>query len=146
MTRPIQSDGRVHGVTVACQGENDRWLLIRRSEHVAAPGLICFPGGGVELGECRAATAHREFMEEVGGKIQLDREIWHHVCDDKPLTLFGWLADMQTPADELVADPKEVAELLWLTLDEAVNHPDALSGTAQFCKAIVNALCEKSSA
>jgi len=138
MTRPVQPDGRVHGVTIACPGEKDRWLLIRRSEHVAAPGRICFPGGGVELEESRRDAAIREFREEVGAEVRLEREVWKRVCPGKPLTLFGWLGRMTGTV--LSPDPQEVSEVLWLTLDEAASHPDALEETDDFCRAIREAL------
>ncbi len=132
-----QPDGKIHGVTIACCRDDGRWLLIRRSAHVAAPGTICFPGGRLEIGEARAQAARREFQEEVGAPVLLQREIWRRVCPDRPLILFGWLGRML--GSELKPDPREVAEVLWLTLEEAYHHPEALRHTDHFCRAIAGA-------
>ena len=131
MNRPRYPDGRVHGVVVACRREDGRWLLIRRSRHVAlAPRHVCFPGGGIEFGEEHAAAAIREFREELGGQITLHREVWVWEDPQRPLKLFGWYADLDS--GPLTPNPQEVEEVLWLTTEEALRHPDGLPGTANF--------------
>ena len=134
--RPIQPDGRLHGVVAAIRREDGRWLLIRRSTHVAAPGKVCFPGGGVEVGEDRAIALVREIQEELGVTIRPVKQCWNWESPDRPLTLWGWLAEIVS--GELRPDPMEVAEVLWLTAEEAVGHPDALETNRGFVACLLN--------
>ncbi len=41
---------------VAVVMRGDRFLTIRRSAEVLAPGKYCFPGGGIEAGETEVAA------------------------------------------------------------------------------------------
>lgn len=134
MTRPRQTDGRVHGSIVGCTDQSGRWLLIRRSEKVIAPGKVCFPGGAVEPGEDPMAAAAREIKEELGFDVTLTGPVWQHDFDDRPLTLFGFMATQVT--GEMKPDPYEVAEVLWLTPDQVHTHPDALPMTELFVEAL----------
>jgi len=138
--RPIHPDGRVHGVIVGCRRDDGRWLLIRRSEHVVAPLKVCFPGGAVDLGEDYEDAARREFNEELGVDVQLLRQVWTMVSEEKPLTLFGWLGRIQSL--DLQPDPHEVAETMWLSTDEVARHPEALPRTGEFVAALEQALRE----
>ena len=45
------STGRTHGAAVAVILDGDKFLIIKRSANVRAPGQYCFPGGGIEAGE-----------------------------------------------------------------------------------------------
>jgi len=135
MNRPTQTDGRVHGVIVGCRRDDGRWLLIRRSEHVVAPLKVCFPGGAVEVGEDVRAAAKREMREEVGAEVELVEQVWRHDFDDRNLTLRGFRGRLLTA--ELTIDPHEVAEVLWLTAQEARSHPDALEKTGAFVEALL---------
>ena len=56
---------RKHGV-VAVILRGERFLVIRRSQHVRAPGMHCFPGGGIEPGEAEPDAVRRELLEELG--------------------------------------------------------------------------------
>ncbi len=134
MSRPLQEDGRLHGVLVGCRREDGRWLMIRRSAHVAAPGMVAFPGGAVEPGEDMAAAAMREFREELGAEAALLGLVWHFVCDDRPLTLWGYLGRLATDAFD--PDPAEVSEVLWLNAEEAAAHPDVLVNSDKFIAAL----------
>jgi len=137
MTRPIHEDGRVHGIVVGCRREDGRWLMIRRAAHVAAPLKVCFPGGAIEHGEQHIDAARRELREELGIDVEPTVQVWHHLSPDKPLRLFGWLGEMRST--DIQPDPAEVAEVLWLTAEEASSHPDALPGTAELIAALVTA-------
>lgn len=146
--RPIQPDGRLHGVVVACRRGDDRWLLIRRSATVAAPLRVCFPGGAVELGEPQPDAVRREMKEELGLDVTATACVWRWDAPDQPLTLWGWLAQPCVRGHEpgasatggadwgLSPNPAEVSEVLWLTLDEAAAHPDGLPSTASLVAAL----------
>ena len=134
--RPIQPDGKVHGVVAAIRRPtDDRWLLIRRSYTVTAPGKICFPGGTVELGETLENALSREMREDLGAEIRAVRQCWKWESPDKPLILFGWIAELLS--ENLQPDPAEVAETLWLTAEEAVEHPDAMPSNRSFVACLV---------
>ncbi len=141
MNRPRQSDGLVHGVIVGCprttQDGQTEWLLIRRSDRVASPGQVCFPGGAVEPGEDKTLAAAREMKEELGIDVSLTGPVWDHTFDDRPLILWGFMAD-QVDAT-LTPDPYEVADVLWLTRDQVHEHPDAMPMTESFVDALENA-------
>ena len=94
--RTIQNDGRVHGVIVGCQREDARWLLIRRSATVAMPLRVCFPGGGIDGEETQEQAAVREMHEELSAPITPLSCVWQLVAPDRPLTLWGWHAELQS--------------------------------------------------
>jgi 8-oxo-dGTP pyrophosphatase MutT (NUDIX family) len=121
-------------VIVGCRDAQGRWLLIRRGAHVAAPLQVCFPGGAIEPGEDRDAAAIREMREELGLEVALLRQVWRHDFDDRPLTLWGYIA--QTNSQTPTPDPYEVAEVLYLTTDEVCAHPDAMPMTDAFVRAL----------
>ena len=72
-------------------------LVIRRSRHVIAPLVYCFPGGGIEDGETEEAAAVREVHEEIGLEIRPLRRLWECVTAWK-VHLAWWLAEMDPRA------------------------------------------------
>ncbi|MDK1025665.1 MAG: NUDIX domain-containing protein [Gammaproteobacteria bacterium] len=134
--RSLQADGYLHGVIVACQDEKCRWLMIRRSENVVAPLKICFPGGGIEENESQSEAVVREMREELDAIVQPVACVWSHCYEERAVKLWGWLAELQP--NKIRPNPSEVAEVLWLTADEAVNHPDALPRTADFLSSLLD--------
>jgi 8-oxo-dGTP pyrophosphatase MutT (NUDIX family) len=135
MERAIPEDGRVHGVIVACPREDGRWLLIRRSHREQfGPLAICFPGGKAEPGESARDTAVREMREELGIGVEALRLIWRHAIPESNLMLWGVVARLESTA--FVLEPAEVEEALWMTLDEAAKHPEALPSTVPFVEAL----------
>ena len=138
MTRFIQPDGHLHGVIVACQHPDGRWLLIRRSATVPAPLRICFPGGGMDAGETQEETVIREMREELDADVIPVQCVWHYRAPDRPLTLWGWLGKLRSLT--LTPNPEEVDELLWLSATEVSTHREALPRTDVFMAAILNAL------
>lgn len=138
MTRYYQPDGHLHGVIVACQRDDGRWLLIRRSATVPAPLQICFPGGGIDAGEDQETAVVREMREELDAVVVPVQCVWHFCSPERNLTLWGWLADLQSPI--LNPNPDEVHEILWLSAAEAVRHPDALPNTDAFLAALLKAI------
>jgi 8-oxo-dGTP diphosphatase len=138
MTQANQHNRRGDGVVVACRRDDERWLLIRRSAWVRAPLRVCFPGGWIDAGESQADAARREMREELGAEVLPLQCVWRHDFSERPLTLWGWLAELQSPT--LIPEPKEVHEVLWLTAAEVVQHPDVLPHTEAFIAALLKAL------
>jgi 8-oxo-dGTP pyrophosphatase MutT (NUDIX family) len=138
MTQTSAQNRQGHGVVVACQRNDGRWLLIRRSEAVRAPLRVCFPGGWVDDGEDQPTAVVREMREELGAEVVPVQCVWQHCFTERPLTLWGWLAELKSCT--LIPNPLEVHEVLWLTADEAVCHPDVLPHTDAFLAALLKAV------
>jgi 8-oxo-dGTP pyrophosphatase MutT (NUDIX family) len=136
--RFLQPDGHLHGVVVACQRADGRWLMIRRSDNVPAPLRVCFPGGALDEGEDQETTLAREMHEELSAIVEPIRCVWHYRWADRPLTLWGWLAKLKST--RLIPNPDEVHEILWLSEAEALRHPDVLPNTDAFLAALRQAL------
>ena len=95
---------------------DERLLIIRRSMTVAAPGKLCLPGGGIELGESESEALVREMQEELAIDVDPIRLCWRSVTP-WGTNLAWWLATLDhhiTP----VANPEEVAEVHWMTRNE----------------------------
>jgi 8-oxo-dGTP pyrophosphatase MutT (NUDIX family) len=140
MSRPRQSDGRVHGVVVACRDTDGRWLCIRRSATVAAPLKVCFPGGAIEANESQPSAVIREMQEELGIAVKPIQCVWRWDSPTTDLTLWGWTADCL--GTEIKPDPAEVAEVFWLRSDEISNHPDAMPTNRSFVQALMQSMGE----
>jgi 8-oxo-dGTP diphosphatase len=137
MTRFFQPDGHLHGVIVACQRADGRWLLIRRSATVPAPLGVCFPGGGMDEGETQAEAVVREMREELGAEVVPVCCAWQYHAPARRLTLWGWLAELRS--DHLIPSPDEVHEILWMTAEEILTHPEVLPRTNIFIASVLQA-------
>lgn len=138
MSHELQPDGRVHGVVFGCRRDDGRWLMIRRSRHVALlPNKVCFPGGGMLRGESQEQACVREAMEELGVRVAPVRAVWRHEFADRPITLYGWLSLLES--QDFDPDHQEVAEVLWLSRAEALAHPDGLPTNGPFIDALETA-------
>ncbi len=129
--RPIQPDGRVHGVAVAVRRQDGKWLMVRRSRSVGSPLKVCFPGGTIEAGESQEQAVVREMWEELGLAVRPVKQVWRHDFPDKPLTLWGWVAEVEDGAEPKINE-EEVAEVLWLDGMEGGSHTDALPTNRHF--------------
>jgi 8-oxo-dGTP pyrophosphatase MutT (NUDIX family) len=138
MPQETQQAERTEGIIVACQRADGRWLFIRRSATVRRPLRVCFPGGWIEAGESQQNAAVREMREELGAEIVPIRCLWQQLFGEPSRTLWGWLAELTSTS--LVPNPSEVHEVLWLTPEEAVQHPDVIPGTEDFLAALQRAL------
>src|SRR3954469_15545864 len=78
-------------VAVVMRGE--QFLVIRRSQHVRAPGMHCFPGGTIEPGESEAEALCREMLEELQLAARPQRLLWRSVTPWKT-ELAWWLAEI----------------------------------------------------
>lgn len=117
---------RRQGVIMAVRRNDGRWLCIRRAAGVPrAPLKIGMPGGEIEAGETQRQAVIREMREELGVVARPIRLVWEIDLPDRPWRLFAWLTELAE--HDLKPDAREVAEILWLTAEEAAVHPDALT-------------------
>jgi 8-oxo-dGTP diphosphatase len=98
-------------VAVVARGE--QLLVIRRSQHVRAPGMHCFPGGAIELGESESEAVRREMLEELSLVAQPQRLVWRSVTPWN-VELAWWLVEIDAAADPQ-PNPHEVESFHWLT-------------------------------
>src|ERR1051325_7472370 len=129
--RPLQPDGRVHGVAVAVRREDGKWLMVRRSAKVGSPLKVCFPGGTVEAQESQEQAVVREMWEELGLKVRPLKRVWQHEFPDKALTLFGWIAELADES-EMKMNEEEIAEVFWMDANEGCSHPEGMATNRHF--------------
>jgi 8-oxo-dGTP pyrophosphatase MutT (NUDIX family) len=134
MAHDLQEDGRVHGVVIGCRRDDGRYLMVRRSRHVPLPRKVCFPGGGICLGETQQAACIREAREELGVAVVPLKPVWWHDLEGTNIKLHGWLATLEP--GEITPEPLEIEEVLWLNRDEALAHPDGLPTNRAFIDAL----------
>lgn len=118
-------------VAVVLRGEH--FLVIRRSQHVRAPLMYCFPGGAIEPNEDEAAAVQRELQEELGLLSRAQRLLWRSTTPWN-VELAWWLAEVDARALP-VANPLEVESFAWLTAAEIRNLPDLLASNLEFLAA-----------
>ncbi|MFB5760222.1 NUDIX hydrolase [Paenibacillus medicaginis] len=113
--------------------QQDKWLLIKRSskeEH--AGGTLSLVGGKADLEgvstEILERTVRREIFEEVGIEIAEAVQFLYSssfVLDDgRPVINIVFLCEYGQ-GTAYPKSPDEVDEVLWMTTDEIMNHPDA---------------------
>ncbi|MGQ9605915.1 MAG: NUDIX domain-containing protein [Thermogutta sp.] len=135
---PSDSDDRVpnrRGVAAVIR-RGLRFLVIRRAADVAAPGMLCFPGGGLEPGETEENAVVRELFEELGVGAMPRRRLWRKVTP-WGVDLAWWLVELD-PKQQITPNPAEVAECLWLTDRELEHRGDLLESNHQFLAAWKN--------
>ena len=121
-----------HGV-VAVVIRDDKLLVIRRSQHVRAPGMHCFPGGAIEPGESEPCAVSRELFEELSVTARPLRLLWRSVTPWN-VALAWWLTEIAADAEPR-ANPREVESFAWLTADEIRRPPHLLASNLEFLDA-----------
>ena len=110
--------------------EDRHFLVIRRSQFVRAPGLICFPGGGIEPGEDLHTAVKRELMEELSLAVRVCGHLW--TSQTRWGTKLEWLVCQRVAGQEPIANPQEVEECLWMSPQMLQNHQDLLGSMPEF--------------
>lgn len=121
------------GVVVVVR-RGPRFLVIRRSAKVVAPGAWCFVGGAIHGGESQEQAVVREFREEVGAAVRPLRCIWRYRSPAGDLRLFWWLAELADEPFDL--NPAEVAEVRWCAVEELLALPELLESNREFLRVI----------
>ena len=129
MTDEKRLDRGRHAV-VAVIIEQSRFLVIRRSAFVKAPGLLCFPGGGIELNEDFEAAIRREMMEELKLEIDVLRHLWSSTT--RWGTKLEWLLCNRLPNCIPIPAPDEVAEVHWMNEQYLRSLRDLLGSIPEF--------------
>jgi 8-oxo-dGTP diphosphatase len=111
-----------------------RLLVIRRSRHVVAPGMICFPGGGIEGVETEVDALIRELGEELALVVEPVRRLWASVTP-WGVELAWWHCHLASDASPAV-NPAEVEAFYWYTPHEMRELPDLLESNQQFLAAL----------
>jgi 8-oxo-dGTP diphosphatase len=122
-----------HGA-VAVVLREARFLVIRRSAAVVAPGAYCFPGGGIEAGETEEQALVREFREELGATIVPVRRVWRSTTRWN-VELAWWLGDLAVDGT-LQLNPAEVDSVHWLASDEMLALAELLDSNREFLRAL----------
>lgn len=107
----------------------DKFLMTVRSEgEDYAPGALAYPGGKVEPatvgGNVLEETAKRELLEETGLTIKrleyLESKSFE-MQEDTFVMDVVFLAEVE-PGEAEVREPEEIAELVWMTAEEILDH------------------------
>ncbi len=114
---------RIRRGVIGILHRDDRYLFIQRAHGIAVPGRWCFPGGHVEPGETPRRAIIREMREELG----LTTRPYHRlgaVRARADVILAIWMVEMLD--GRLAPNPREVADVAWVTTDEIRTHPQGL--------------------
>jgi 8-oxo-dGTP pyrophosphatase MutT (NUDIX family) len=113
-----------------------RFLVIRRSQTVVAPGAFCFPGGGVEGEESEHAALVREIQEELGATVRPCERIWQSVTPWS-VELAWWTAELDG-GEKIVPNPAEVESVHWHTAEELRSLAGLLASNHGFLDALAS--------
>ncbi len=115
---------------VAIIVEDGKFLVIRRSELVRAPDLLCFAGGTIEDGETPQEAIERELQEELNLRGRALQHVW------QSRTAWGtkleWILVERHPDSQPAANLDEVAEWMWLDPPILLSHPKLLPSVPAF--------------
>ncbi len=133
-TPKIPDDPGRRGVVAVCLRDG-HMLVIRRAQSVVAPGMYCFPGGGIEGNESEADALVREFREEIGVAVRPLRPIWHCTTDWK-VELSWWLGELE-PGAVPNPNPAEVESVHWFTVEEMIALAELLPSNREFLELVM---------
>jgi 8-oxo-dGTP diphosphatase len=127
------ADGpRIFGA-VAVIVVDGRFLTIKRSLTVSAPGAICFPGGGIEAGEDSRTAVVRELQEELALDVRPIQQLWTSLTSWN-VHLSWWQCDAEN-IESIQLDAREVSEFRWETPSELGQNVDLLESNHEFLRA-----------
>lgn len=122
--------GKPRRGAVAIIVEDNQFLVIRRSELVRAPNLLCFAGGTIENGETPEQAIERELIEELNLQGSAIEHIWQSVTNWG--TMLEWVLVERHPDSIPIANLSEVAEWMWVTPIDLLRHPQLLPSVPAF--------------
>lgn len=131
----VEDRDRGRRAVVGVLFENGQFLVIRRSEKVRAPGLICFPGGGVETGEGLEEAVKRELMEELGLPVIVLGHFW--TTETRWGTRLEWMACKREIGVVPAINPEEVSEVMWVGARELAGRGDLLGSMPDFLEGYI---------
>jgi 8-oxo-dGTP pyrophosphatase MutT (NUDIX family) len=120
---------RKRGV-VAVIFRDARLLVIRRAQRVTAPGKLCLPGGAIEKGETESGALVREMHEELTLDVQ-PTQLCYRSVTSWGTNLAWWHAEMGQQ-QQPVANPREVADVYWMSRSEVRAAKDLLPSLPPF--------------
>jgi 8-oxo-dGTP diphosphatase len=112
-----------------------RVLVIRRGPGVMLPGYWCPPSGRIEAGETPEQAVIREVAEELGLIATPIAKVWECPTDDGDFLLHWWLTGIERY--DVRPDPREVAEVRWVTPDEFLELHPTFAGDREFFAAVL---------
>lgn len=112
---------------------DEAFLVIRRSQLVAAPGLLCFAGGGVEPGESEPEALVRELQEELALEAEPVACVWR--SETAWGTRLAWWTARIAAEAEPIPNPAEVEACMWMRREELEIAAKCLPSMPQFLTA-----------
>ena len=121
------------GAVVSVIFDGERFLTIKRSQEVKAPGAIGFAGGGVEPDETQADAIVREMQEELGVEVTPVKQVW--TCHTpRGVELNFWQVRF-VGEQEIKLDPNEVEFYAWHTPQSLREQFNLISSAVPFLDA-----------
>jgi 8-oxo-dGTP diphosphatase len=139
-SQPTAPSGRRGVVAITRRSSDGRFLVIRRGRTVMAGGQVCFPGGHIEPGEGEDEAIVRECREELAARVEATACVWRSVTTWG--TALAWWCVVLDEGEPLVPHPVEVDEILWLSPQEMLDHPELLQGNRPFLEAVIEGRLE----
>ena len=136
----LQPNSKIHvkrdyplGAVVSVIFDGERFLTIKRSQLVKAPGAIGFAGGGVEPDETQADAIVREMQEELGLKVAPIQRVW--TCHTpRGVELNFWQVRF-VGEQQIKLDPNEVEFYAWHTPQSLREQFNLISSAVPFLDA-----------